>query len=151
MRIVEDDLTGEQVAELLSEHLDGMLSYSPPGSVHALDLNELRSRDITCWTVWRGQHLLGCGALRELDRRHGEIKSMRTARKHLRQGVASAMLQHLINESRTRRYSRLSLETGSGPAFSPADALYRGFGFDYCGPFGEYSEDPFSRFMTLRL
>lgn len=151
MRIVEDDLSGEEVARLLSEHLEGMYRHSPPGNVHALDLNRLRSNDITFWTVWRGRSLLGCGALRELDSRHGEIKSMRTASAYLRQGVGKAMLRHLINEARTRGYLRLSLETGSGPAFSAADTLYRAFGFDYCGPFGAYRENPFSRFMTREL
>ena len=151
MRIVEDDLSGEEVAKLLSEHLEGMYRHSPPASVHALDLNKLRGKDITFWTAWQGRSLLGCGALRELDSRHGEIKSMRTASAYLRQGVGKTMLRHLINEARIRGYRRLSLETGSGPAFSPADALYRAFGFDDCGPFAAYNDDPFSRFMTREL
>ena len=151
MRIVEDDLSSEKVALLLSEHLEGMVRHSPPESVHALDINGLRAPDITFWTVWDGESLLGCGALKELDPRHGEIKSMRTARRYLRRGVANAMLQHLVVEARARAYARLSLETGSGPAFAAADSLYRKFGFTDCGPFGNYREDPFSRFMTLQL
>ncbi len=97
------------------------------------------------------RQLLGCGALKELDARHGEIKSMRTARSHLRRGVAAGILSHLIGEARARGYLRLSLETGSGEAFVPAARLYAKFGFDYCGPFADYGPDPFSRFMTLTL
>jgi len=151
MRILEDDLSSTAVATLLGEHLEGMVRHSPAESVHALDLTALRAPDITFWTAWDDAKLLGCGALKALDNRHGEIKSMHTARAHLRRGVAAALLSHLIAESRRRSYSRLSLETGSGVAFAPALALYEKFGFGYCGPFGEYREDPFSRFLTLAL
>ena len=151
MRIIEDDLSSEKVAELLSEHLEGMTRHSPPGSVHALDASGLCATDITFWTVWDDDNLIGCGALKELDSRHGEIKSMRTANRYLRRGVATAMLEHLIDTARTRSYMRLSLETGSGPAFAPAASLYRKFGFEFCGPFSSYRDDPFSRFMTLSL
>lgn len=151
MRITEGDLASERVADLLRQHLEGMARHSPPDCINALDIAGLGGRDITFWTIWDDQHLLGCGALKELDPRHGEIKSMRTASAHLRRGVATAMLQHLIDESRARRYTRLSLETGSGPAFQPADVLYKKFGFQYCGPFSDYRDDPFSRFMTMEL
>ncbi len=151
MKIIEDDLSSAEVAALLSEHLEGMTSHSPPGNVHALELSSLRAADITFWTAWDGAELLGCGALKELDTQHGEIKSMRTASARFRQGIASAILRHLIVESRTRSYARLSLETGSGEAFEPALALYKKFGFKYCGAFSEYREDSFSRFMTLML
>lgn len=151
MRIIQDDLSSAKVAALLSDHLEGMATHSPPESIHALDLSALGAPDITFWTAWEGSELLGCGALKELDRRHGEIKSMRTANPHLGKGVATAILSHIIDESSRRAYSRLSLETGSGRAFAPAHSLYEKFGFRYCGPFGEYREDPFSRFMTLEL
>jgi putative acetyltransferase len=151
MKIIEDDLSSVEVAALLGEHLAGMAEHSPPESIHALDLTALRGPDITFWTAWEGQVLLGCGALKELDAGHGEIKSMRTANVHLGKGVASAILTHLVDESRKRAYSRLSLETGSGPAFEPAHSLYRKFGFRYCEPFGSYTDDPFSRCMTLQL
>jgi putative acetyltransferase len=151
MRIIEDDLSSPDVAALLDEHLEGMARHTPPGRVHALDLQALRAPDITFWTVWDDSMLLGCGALRELDLRHGEIKSMRTASACLRQGVGTAILSHLIEESMRRSYARLSLETGSGPAFEAAHSLYKKFGFTYCGPFGDYRPDPFSRFMTLQL
>jgi len=151
MRIIRDKLTNEQVKALLTGHLAFMSEHSPPESVHALDLAGLRAPDVTFWTAWENDALLGCVALKELDRSHGEIKSMRTADASLRRGVGSAMLQHLIDEARRRRYLPLSLETGSGEAFAPAHALYRKFGFEYCGPFGDYAEDPFSRFMTREL
>lgn len=151
MKIVEDDLSGDEIVALVREHLESMERHSPPGCVHALALDSLRASDVTFWSLWDAESLLGCGALKELDARHGEIKSMRTASAHLRRGVASMMLQHLIAESRNRGYLRLSLETGSGPAFAAADELYRAFGFDYCGPFGDYRDNAFSRFMTLAL
>lgn len=151
MQIVEDDLTGDAVAALLNEHLTGMRQHSPPESVHALDLAGLRSPGITFWTAWDGEQLLGCGALKELDAQHGEIKSMRTAQAHVGKGVASAILSKLMQEAIRRSYRRLSLETGSGPAFDAAHRLYLKFGFAYCGPFGNYREDPFSRFMTLEI
>jgi putative acetyltransferase len=151
MIIAEDDLSGAAVAALLREHLDGMTRHSPPESIHALDLSSLRQPGITFWTAWESDELLGCAALKELSERHGEIKSMRTAAEHLGRGVASSLLTHIIEESNRRSYTRLSLETGSGPAFDPAHSLYLKFGFEYCGPFGDYREDPFSRFMTLEL
>ena len=122
--------------------------HSPPESVHALDVESLCAADITFWTAWDGSALLGCAALRELDPRHGEIKSMRTAREHLRKGVAAAMLEHLILEAERRAYARLSLETGSMQAFAPARALYERYGFAYCAPFADYVPDPNSVFMT---
>ncbi len=151
MRIIEDDLEGPEVATLLSEHMAGMMEHSPPESVHALDLASLRAPEITFWTAWDGSELLGCGALKELDGEHGEIKSMRTAARHLRKRVGARLLEHIVNEARNRQYARLSLETGSGKAFEPAHALYLDYGFTYCGPFADYREDPFSRFMTLSL
>jgi len=151
MDIRVDDLSGPEIVALLAEHLRSMYLHSPPESVHALDMERLRAPDITMWTVWEERELLGCGALKELDRDHGEIKSMRTATRHLRRGVASALMRHILGEARRRSYRRLSLETGSMAAFAPARELYRRFGFEPCGPFGEYIEDPNSVFMTREL
>lgn len=151
MRIVEDDLSGNEIIALLAEHLAAMAGNSPPQCVHALDLAALRAPEITFWTAWDGANLLGCGALRELDPAHGEIKSMRTADAYLGRGVGSAMLEHLIGVAVRRSYRRLSLETGSGLAFAPALSLYEKFGFEYCGPFAGYPDDPFTRFMTMEL
>jgi len=151
MHIRHDDLTGPEVRALLEEHLRHMYEITPAKSVHALDLSGLRKPDITFWTLWDGAELLGCGALRELDPTHGEIKSMRTAARHWRKGVGRAMLTHIIAEARTRGYARLSLETGAMAAFTPAHRLYEGFGFTACGPFSDYTDDPNSRFFTLAL
>jgi putative acetyltransferase len=146
-----DDLSRPEIAELLNEHLASMFVYSPPESVHALPIEGLRSPDITCWSVWENGELLGCGALKELDSQHGEIKSMRTASAHVRKGVARAVVRHIIAEAKRRRYRRLSLETGSMAAFEPARQLYTACGFAYCEPFDDYVNDPNSVFMTLEL
>lgn len=151
MEIKLDDLTGPEVAALIGEHLQGMALHSPPESIHALNLDELKKPEITFWSAWEQDELLGCGALKELDGQHGEIKSMRTATAHLRKGVAKRILAHIIEEAKRRGYLRLSLETGSMEAFEPAKRLYASFGFQYCEPFSDYIEDPNSVFMTKEL
>ena len=151
LRIERDDLRRAEVRALLAEHLASMHSFSPPESVHALPLEGLKSPDVTFWTVWEGDVLMGCGALKELDATHGEVKSMRTPAKLRRRGAGRAVLAHILSEAKARGYRRLSLETGSGAAFKPAQTLYSSFGFSYCGPFGSYKEDPYSTFMTLEL
>lgn len=151
MRILIDDLTGPAIVNLLRSHLQNLAAISRPESMHALDLEALRQPEITFWSVWDGEELAGCGALKELDGRQAEIKSMRTAAAHLRKGVASCLLRHIIEEARRRQYRRLSLETGAGDAFVPARTLYAKFGFKPCGPFADYVDDPNSVFMTLPL
>lgn len=151
MIIKIDDLKGPEIYELLQEHLRSVALHSPPESIHALDIEALRQPDITFWTVWESDELLGCGALKELDSEHAEIKSMRTSSLHLRKGVAKHLLLHIFEEAKRRGYHRLSLETGSMEAFEPARKLYAGCGFTYCEPFADYIEDPFSVFMTREL
>ena len=151
MRIEVDDLSRPEIHALLNEHLQSMYAQSPPESVHALDLEGLRSPGITFWSAWEGSRLVGCGALKELDRTHGEVKSMRTPIAYRRRGAGRAILTHIIEVAKSRSYERLSLETGSMEAFWPAQKLYKTFGFTYCGPFGQYVEDPNSVFMTLGL
>lgn len=151
MNIEIDDLTRPEVHALLNEHVTNMLQLSPRESVHALGPVELRRPDITFWCAWEDGELLGCGALKELSPSHGEVKSMRTARAHLRKGVAHALLTRIVEEARRRGYTRLSLETGSAPPFQPAQRLYESFGFTYTGPFTGYVEDPNSVFMTKAL
>jgi putative acetyltransferase len=151
MKIEIDDLSRPEIHALLNEHLQSMYALSPPESVHALDLEKLRNHEITFWSAWDGSLLLGCGALKELDRKHGEVKSMRTPNALRRRGAGRAILTHIIKVARSRAYERLSLETGSMEAFKPAQQLYESFGFTYCEPFGEYVEDPNSVFMSLRL
>ncbi len=151
MQIKVDDLSGAEIHELLQEHLRAVAMHSPPESVHALDIEALRKPDITFWTAWEGSRLLGCGAIKQLDARHAEIKSMRTSSSHLRKGVAKRLLSHILDEARRRSYRSVSLETGSMEAFAPARNLYAGFGFEYCEPFAEYVEDPYSVFMTREI
>jgi putative acetyltransferase len=151
MEIRRDDLRGPEIAELLGAHLENSRRWSPPQSIHALDLDALRSPAVTFWSAWEGASLLGCGALKELDPRHGEVKSMHTAVAHRGRGVAAALLQHIIDEARARSYHRLSLETGSMQGFAPARRLYSRHGFAFCAPFGAYTPDPNSVFMTRIL
>ena len=151
MHIEIDDLTRPAVHALLQEHLDDMYAWSPPESVHALDLAKLRAPNITFWTAWDGAELLGSAALKDLGGGHGEVKSMRTPRRLRRRGAGRALLVHLIDQARQRGYTRLSLETGSQPPFRPAQTLYESFGFTVCGPFADYTLDPNSVFMTLSL
>ncbi|MDI5835202.1 MULTISPECIES: GNAT family N-acetyltransferase [Shewanella] len=151
MKIILDDLKGPEIAALLTEHLEDMRATSPPESVHALDLDGLRQPNIRFWTLWDGRNLTGCGALKWLDSEHAEIKSMRTAATYKQQGVASQILQHLINDAKAAGVQRLSLETGSMAFFQPARSLYAKFGFELCGPFADYTLDPNSLFMTKKL
>jgi putative acetyltransferase len=151
LRIRLDDLQDPLVHALLREHLAGVALHSPPESIHALDLDGLRAPGMSFWTAWDGEDLLACGALKELDATHGEVKSMRTAAAHLRKGAARAMLDHIVADARHRGYRRLSLETGTAAAFEPAHRLYASAGFVPCGPFADYVDDPYSCFMTLAL
>jgi putative acetyltransferase len=151
MRIELDDLSRPQVHALLEEHLKHMHELSPPEQVFALDLAKLRVPEISFWTIWDGEQLLGCGALKQLSPVHGEIKSMRTPANARGKGAGRGMLTHIIAVARQRGYETLSLETGTHPAFEPAHRLYRSQGFELSGPFGDYCVDPHSAFMQLRL
>lgn len=151
MRIERDDPERPDVYALLEEHLRNMHELSPPESVHALDVSGLKRPDITFWTARDGDTLLGCGALKQLDATHGEVKSMRTPQALRRRGAGRAILIHILNEACARGYTRLSLETGSMAAFYPAHRLYESFGFTRCGPFADYQPDPNSVFMTLPI
>lgn len=146
-----DDLTGEQTRALLALHLSGMHANSPAGSVFALDLSGLTMPDVTAWGVWNGDTLAGIGAFKVLGDGSAELKSMRTHPDHLRRGVAAALLDHIIAEARRRGITRLSLETGSGPAFDPALALYRKRGFANGEAFGDYTPSTFNQFLHLSL
>lgn len=151
MEIREDDLTGPAIRSLLERHLEHMLEVTPPESAHAMDVDRLKGDDITFWSAWDEDELLGCGALKELSRESGEVKSMRTAESALRRGVGSTVLTHIIQVAKDRGYRRLLLETGRMDAFAPARTLYERFGFVECGPFAEYVEDPNTIFMELDL
>jgi putative acetyltransferase len=152
MYIKRDDLTHPAVLRLLNEHLEDMYAISPPESVHALDVSKLKVPSISFWTIWSDeQTLLGCGALKELDATHGEVKSMRTPKALRGRGAGRLILTHIIAEARQRGYARLSLETGPAATFAAAHKLYVSAGFRHCGPFGDYGLDPHSVFMTLEL
>ncbi|WP_454856023.1 GNAT family N-acetyltransferase [Promicromonospora soli] len=156
MKISPEPPTGDDVRQLLDEHLTDMFATSPPESVHALDHSALLAPTVTFWTARDDDDtLLGCGALNELDPRseprHGEIKSMRTTPQARGQGVASELLKVVLAEAERREYARVSLETGTQDYFAPARRLYTRHGFAECGPFGNYTLDPNSVFMTLEL
>jgi putative acetyltransferase len=145
------DFDDDRVKALLTRHLQGMHANTPPGHVFALDWSGLQRPEISFYALWEGEELLGVGALKALESRAGEIKSMRTADAHLRRGVGATILEHIIAEARRRGYTRLSLETGSGPAFEPAVTLYRKYGFTEGGAFDGYEKSPFNQFLHLEL
>ncbi len=151
IEIVIDDLEGPEIAEFLAEHLADMKSVSPPESKHALDLDGLRTADVTFWTVLDGSSISACGALKAIDGTHAELKSMRTSPRYRGRGVASMLLEHIILEARRMGYTRLSLETGSFDFFEPARRLYLKHDFELCPPIPGYKEDPNSVFMTRAL
>jgi len=151
MQIVEGDLSDRRVIELLQVHLSSARAATAPGSAHALDIAGLKSPDISFWTIWDDDTLVGIGALKRLSAHHGEIKSMHTAAAVRRRGAGRAMLRHIIAVARAGGISRLSLETGSWDYFRPAHALYRSHGFQECPPFAGYVPDPNSIFMSLDL
>ncbi len=151
MDVQVDDLSGDAVRSLLATHLQGMRDNSPPESVYALDLSELRSADVTVWTCRDGDEVLGVGALKRLADDHGEIKSMRTDSRHLRKGVGLSILEQIIAEARSRGYCRLSLETGSGEEFEPALQMYRKRGFQNGPAFADYRATDFNQFLHMDL
>jgi len=151
MIIKPDDLTAPEIIRFMHQHMDQMLAQTPAGSVHALDIDALRHPDIAFWSAWIDDELAGCGALKHLTAEHAEIKSMRTASKFRRRGVARNMLNHIENEARRKGYKRLSLETGALAEFESARRLYSLGGYEFCERFGSYRNDPNSAFMTRLL
>jgi putative acetyltransferase len=151
MEIVVDDLSGEEIAAFLQEHVEEMRAITPLESKHALDLDGLRKPEVTFWSVLDGKAVVGCGALKRLDVEHAELKSMRTASARKRGGIGSLLLEHILAEARAMEVRRVSLETGSADFFLPARRLYEKFGFGYCEPFADYRHDPNSVFMTRLL
>lgn len=151
VNIKPDHLTHPEIHLLLQQHLQSMALHSPPKSIHALDIDALRQPCITFWTAWADDELPGCGAPKEIDGQHAEIKSMRTAHAHPGKGVANALLAHIIAQAKRRSYQRLSLETGSGAAFKPAHRLYAAFGFTLCGPFAGFAPGPLTVFRSREI
>jgi putative acetyltransferase len=151
IRIRPDDLTGPEIAELIAIHGGTMLAASPRESCHFLPIDGLRHPSVSVWSLWEEGALLGCGALKDLGNGTGEIKSMHTREVLRGRGLGRLMLEHILAEARRRSYTAVCLETGSVHGFIPARRLYEAYGFDYCGPFGDYAEDPHSVFMSLPL
>ncbi|EIA0834514.1 GNAT family N-acetyltransferase [Vibrio parahaemolyticus] len=151
MEIKIDDLSGGEVIKLLEEHLADMYATSPPESVHALDVDALKSPDITFFSGWVNGKLQGCLAIKQLTSRHIELKSMRTSSSSRKSGVATKLLTHALNTAIANGYHKVSLETGTQQFFQPARNLYEKFGFTYCEPFANYKLDPHSYFMTREL
>ncbi|GGU73540.1 putative N-acetyltransferase YsnE [Streptomyces albospinus] len=151
MKIVVDDLSGPEIAGFLDEHVQQMRAITPVESKHALDLDELRGPEVTFWSARDAGSLVGCGAIKRLDASHAELKSMRTAPRRTRSGIASRLLEHILAEAGRRGFTRLSLETGSAEFFLPARRLYGKFGFVHCEPFADYRPDPNSTYMTRAL
>jgi len=151
MEIKIDDLTHGEVVTLLEEHLADMYATSPPESVHALDVDSLKSPEITFFSGWLNGELMGCIAIKEIDPEHAELKSMRTTKRARNSGVASRLLRHALEVAKSRGYKKVSLETGAEDYFKAARNLYEKFGFSYCDPFADYTLDPNSKFMTLSI
>ena len=151
MRIELDDVSRPQVLALLEEHLHNMYELSPPEKVFAFDASKLMAPEITFWTIWEDENLLGCAALKELSTSQGEIKSMRTPKATRRRGAGRALLAHILEVAKGRNYEELFLETGCHPDFEAAQKLYRSAGFTPCAPFGSYRENSNSVFMSMRL
>jgi putative acetyltransferase len=151
MHIEPADLDSTAFIALMEEHRATMRAASPLESQHALDLDGLRRPDVSVWVLRDGDALTGCGALQRLDDTHAEIKAMRTAREHQRRGVARTMLAFLVDEAKRRGHARVSLETGATDYFEPARRLYATAGFEACGPFAGYEDDPNSAYMTRTL
>ncbi len=148
LAIRQDHLTETASRELVARHLRGMHENSPMDSCFALDIDGLLQPGVTFWTGWDGPEIAVMGALKRLDETNGEIKSMRVADAYLGRGAGRVMLYHVLAQARAWGLSKLWLETGSTPAFVPALKLYESEGFAFCGPFGSYVENPFSRFMS---
>ena len=145
------DLDSPDVQALLAFHFAQMRSHSPPEACHVLPGEALRDTDITFWSVREEGALVGVGALKALGADHGEVKSMRTAPEALGRGIGRQLLHHIVAEARSRRYRRLSLETGSTEPFAAALRLYQSEGFVPCPPFGGYIDTPFTRFFSRAI
>ncbi len=151
MKSIEGNFENSEVNELLNKHFIELRSVSPKGSAHVLDIEGLKDKSIKFWSLWDNNELIGCGALKFLEKNHGEFKSIRVADKFRRSGIGEKIIEHLIEESKKLEISKLSIETGAGDFFIPARKLFSKFGFKKCIPFAHYKEDPNSCYYTLDL
>ena len=151
MKSIEGNFDNSEVNDLLKKHFIELRSVSPAGSTHVLDINGLKDPSIKFWSLWENNELVGCGALKFLEKKHGEFKSIRVADNYRKKGIGEKIIDHLIEEAKKLEVSKLSIETGAGNFFLPARKLFSKFGFKKCPPFAHYKIDPNSCYFTLDL
>lgn len=151
MKSIENNFDHPQVNDLLRKHFIELRSVSPEGSTHVLDIQGLKVPSIKFWSLWDADELVGCGALKFLDKQHGEFKSIRVADKYRGKGMGEKIISHLINQAREIGIKKLSIETGAGNFFKPARKLFQKFGFRSCKPFAHYKTDPNSCYFNLEI
>mgnify|MGYP001356136688 FL=1 len=151
MKSIEGNFDNPEVNDLLKKHFIELRSVSPVGSTHVLDIDGLKDSSIKFWSLWKNNKLVGCGALKFLEKNHGEFKSIRVADQFRRKGIGKKIINHLIGEAKKLKISKLSIETGAGDFFLPARNLFSKFGFKTCPPFAHYKDDPNSCYYALDL
>ena len=151
MKSIEGNFNNSEVNDLLKKHFIELRSVSPAGSTHVLDIDGLKDPSIKFWSLWENNELIGCGALKFLEKNHGEFKSIRVADQFRKRGIGERIINHLIEEAKKLKISKLSIETGAGDFFLPARNLFSKFGFKSCPPFAHYKDDPNSCYYTLDL
>jgi len=151
MKSIENNFDHPEVNDLLKKHFIELRSVSPEGSTHVLDIPGLKVPSIKFWSLWNENDLVGCGALKFLDKQHGEFKSIRVADKFRGKGMGEKIISHLIHEAKEIGINKLSIETGAGKFFNPARKLFKKFGFKTCKPFAHYKNDPNSCYFDLEI
>ena len=151
LKSIEGNFDHPEVHELLTKHFVELRAASPEGSAHVLDIPGLQDKSIKFWSLWNNDMLMGCGALKFLDKEHGEFKSIRIHDNFRRKGNGISVINHLINEAKKLNINKLSIETGAGDFFKPARTLFKQCGFEVCGPFAHYKEDINSVYFTKTL
>ena len=151
LKSIEGNFDNSEVNDLLKKHFIELRSVSPVGSTHVLDIDGLKDSSIKFWSLWKNNKLVGCGALKFLEKNHGEFKSIRVADQFRRKGIGKKIINHLIGEAKKLKISKLSIETGAGDFFLPARNLFSKFGFKTCPPFAHYKDDPNSCYYALDL
>ena len=151
MKTIEGNFDNPEVNQLLKKHFIELRSVSPEGSTHVLDIEGLQNKSIKFWSIYENDELIGCGALKFLDPKHGELKSIRVADTFRNKGNGKKIIKVLIEKSQQLNIQKISVETGSGEFFLPARKLFKNLGFIECKPFGHYVDDPNSCYMSLKL
>ena len=151
LKSIEGNFDNSEVHELLVKHFIELRSVSPEGSAHVLDIAGLKDPTIKFWSLWEDDQLMGSGALKFLDKEHGEFKSIRVNGKFRKKGNGTKVINHLIGEAKKLNIKKLSLETGAGFFFDPARTLFNQCGFKICEPFSHYKEDINSVYMHLLI